>query len=507
MGVSSEMCVTGVEANIQTSRSKEREEIDAASKQEQTDHWLNSNTVLRLCANPLCPPLPDLETRFVTARAAALTPPVSIPLTTAAILSFRQLQWPLRQVTCKPPSRLSTHTITLHESTPDTHVPQFRRLRSKAAADKYKNIQLGVKRSPLLPVLSLAFYHTPLVPIRMPPPSPHLSACDLPVPRSPSPITSLVDPTPPLISSAPNASSTAAITSTNAVDLSSPESPPQHARQVFDALRRGAVEHGLEYASSPALTLPRATRPPTLKRQAIHHSGGGGNGCERSPGSPPRLHTYESSNTLEMRSTSCDGHHPHVNTRSRAIPRPRHHADPASSDRRAHSTHATHGLCASAARTLDLAIAINGVTGFETGTERVLSSSLENGSGGKVLMKRARYRQHMTINLAAACSDFALPESNATLRAWTEWPADGIAVASTDTNLSCSVPRSPGSTYSSQQHPSPIPSTPSLGYSPSSTESSSGDRTIQKSTFMNDNIAPFSHDIVVISGGNEVPFH
>ncbi|KAK7005689.1 hypothetical protein R3P38DRAFT_3214634 [Favolaschia claudopus] len=68
-------------------------------------------------------------------------------------------------------------------------------------------------------------------------------------------------------------------------------------------------------------------------------------------------------------------------------------------------------------------------------------------------------------------------------------------------------PCSPSSTYSSQQYPSPIPPTPSLSYSPSSTESSSGDRTIQMSTFMDDNMAPYSHDVVVVSGGNDGPSH
>ncbi|KAJ6594140.1 hypothetical protein B0H19DRAFT_1094055 [Mycena capillaripes] len=64
-------------------------------------------------------------------------------------------------------------------------------------------------------------------------------------------------------------------------------------------------------------------------------------------------------------------------------------------------------------------------------------------------------------------------------------------------------PSTPSSTYSSQQYSSPIPSTPSLSYSPSSTESSSGDRTIQMSTFMDDNMVPLSHDVVVVSCGNE----
>ncbi|KAJ7045717.1 hypothetical protein C8F04DRAFT_446773 [Mycena alexandri] len=64
-------------------------------------------------------------------------------------------------------------------------------------------------------------------------------------------------------------------------------------------------------------------------------------------------------------------------------------------------------------------------------------------------------------------------------------------------------PPSPSSTYSSQQYPSPIPSTPSLSYSPSSTESSSGgDRTIQMSTFMDDNMAALSHDVVVSCGAD-----
>ncbi|KAJ7902032.1 hypothetical protein B0H14DRAFT_1266639 [Mycena olivaceomarginata] len=66
-----------------------------------------------------------------------------------------------------------------------------------------------------------------------------------------------------------------------------------------------------------------------------------------------------------------------------------------------------------------------------------------------------------------------------------------------------SSPPSPSSSYS-QQYPSPVPSTPSLSYSPSSTESSSGDRTIQMSTFMDDNMVPLSHDVVVVSCGNEM---
>ncbi|KAJ7163598.1 hypothetical protein C8R43DRAFT_287568 [Mycena crocata] len=69
-----------------------------------------------------------------------------------------------------------------------------------------------------------------------------------------------------------------------------------------------------------------------------------------------------------------------------------------------------------------------------------------------------------------------------------------------------SSPSTPSSSYSSQNFPSPIPSTPSLSYSPSSTESSSGDRTIQMSIFMDDTMAPLSHDIVVVCG-NEVSSH
>ncbi|KAJ7188039.1 hypothetical protein C8R46DRAFT_7568 [Mycena filopes] len=67
-----------------------------------------------------------------------------------------------------------------------------------------------------------------------------------------------------------------------------------------------------------------------------------------------------------------------------------------------------------------------------------------------------------------------------------------------------SSPSTPSSTYSSLQYPSPIPSTPSLSFSPSSTESSSGgDRTIQMSTFLDDNMTA-SHDVVVVSCGNEI---
>lgn len=39
---------------------------------------------------------------------------------------------------------------------------------------------------------------------------------------------------------------------------------------------------------------------------------------------------------------------------------------------------------------------------------------------------------------------------------------------------------------------SPSPSTPGLSYSPSSTESSSGDRTIQMSTFLDESMTPFN---------------
>ncbi|KAK6964708.1 hypothetical protein R3P38DRAFT_3300419 [Favolaschia claudopus] len=60
-------------------------------------------------------------------------------------------------------------------------------------------------------------------------------------------------------------------------------------------------------------------------------------------------------------------------------------------------------------------------------------------------------------------------------------------------------PCSPSRTSSSS---SPIPPTPGLSYSPS-TESSSGDRTIQMSTFMDDNMAPLSQDTVMVAGGSE----
>ncbi|KAK6991896.1 hypothetical protein R3P38DRAFT_3227317 [Favolaschia claudopus] len=50
-----------------------------------------------------------------------------------------------------------------------------------------------------------------------------------------------------------------------------------------------------------------------------------------------------------------------------------------------------------------------------------------------------------------------------------------------------------------------IPPAPSLNHSPSSTESSAGDRTIQMSTFMDDAMAPLSHHILV-SDENEVPW-
>ncbi|KAJ7217827.1 hypothetical protein GGX14DRAFT_438430 [Mycena pura] len=64
-------------------------------------------------------------------------------------------------------------------------------------------------------------------------------------------------------------------------------------------------------------------------------------------------------------------------------------------------------------------------------------------------------------------------------------------------------PSTPSSTYSSQQHSnSPFPPTPGLSYSPSSTESSCGDRTIQMSTFMDDNMA---HDgVAVMYCGSEM---
>ncbi|KAJ6596662.1 hypothetical protein B0H10DRAFT_2197074 [Mycena sp. CBHHK59/15] len=69
-------------------------------------------------------------------------------------------------------------------------------------------------------------------------------------------------------------------------------------------------------------------------------------------------------------------------------------------------------------------------------------------------------------------------------------------------------PSTPSSMFSSQHYPSPIPSTPSLSYSPSSTESSSGDelsladRTIQMSSFMDDTMAPLAHDVRC---GSEMP--
>ncbi|KAJ7091162.1 hypothetical protein C8R44DRAFT_891566 [Mycena epipterygia] len=63
-----------------------------------------------------------------------------------------------------------------------------------------------------------------------------------------------------------------------------------------------------------------------------------------------------------------------------------------------------------------------------------------------------------------------------------------------------SSPSTPSSTYSGQQYPP----TPSLTYSPSSTESSSGDRTIQMSSFMDDTMAPAAHDVYVVSCGSEM---
>ncbi|KAJ7268791.1 hypothetical protein B0H12DRAFT_1229675 [Mycena haematopus] len=74
-------------------------------------------------------------------------------------------------------------------------------------------------------------------------------------------------------------------------------------------------------------------------------------------------------------------------------------------------------------------------------------------------------------------------------------------MGSPEFSLAIISPPSPTSTYDSYSSLSPIPSTPSLSYSPTSTESSSGDRTIQMSTFMDDNMAPLSHDVVIC--GNE----
>ncbi|KAJ7496010.1 hypothetical protein B0H11DRAFT_2001493 [Mycena galericulata] len=77
-------------------------------------------------------------------------------------------------------------------------------------------------------------------------------------------------------------------------------------------------------------------------------------------------------------------------------------------------------------------------------------------------------------------------------------------MGSPDLSQSTDSPSTPSSSYSSQQYPSPILSTPSLSYSPSSTESSSGDRTIQMSTFMDDTMAPFPHEVAIVSGNTEM---
>ncbi|KAF7376312.1 hypothetical protein MSAN_00046600 [Mycena sanguinolenta] len=71
-----------------------------------------------------------------------------------------------------------------------------------------------------------------------------------------------------------------------------------------------------------------------------------------------------------------------------------------------------------------------------------------------------------------------------------------------DAIVSPPSPTSTSSTYDSYASLSPIPSPPSLSYSPSSTESSSGDRTIQMSTFMDDAMerGPLAHDAVVVCG-------
>ncbi|KAJ6499105.1 hypothetical protein C8R45DRAFT_104114 [Mycena sanguinolenta] len=71
-----------------------------------------------------------------------------------------------------------------------------------------------------------------------------------------------------------------------------------------------------------------------------------------------------------------------------------------------------------------------------------------------------------------------------------------------DAIVSPPSPTFTSSTYDSNASLSPIPSTPSLSYSPSSTESSSGDRTIQMSTFMDDAMerGPLAHDVVVVCG-------
>jgi len=81
-------------------------------------------------------------------------------------------------------------------------------------------------------------------------------------------------------------------------------------------------------------------------------------------------------------------------------------------------------------------------------------------------------------------------------------------MGSPDFSRSTDSPSTLSSSYSSQQYPSPILSTPGLSYSPSSTESSSSDRTIQMSSFMDDTMAPpLSHDVVVVSGGTEMASH
>ncbi|KAJ7861696.1 hypothetical protein B0H14DRAFT_2575826 [Mycena olivaceomarginata] len=65
-------------------------------------------------------------------------------------------------------------------------------------------------------------------------------------------------------------------------------------------------------------------------------------------------------------------------------------------------------------------------------------------------------------------------------------------------------PSPPPSFSCVQQYPSPVPLTPSLGCSPSSTESLSGDHPdVHMSTFMDTNMFPLSHDVVTVSCGNK----
>ncbi|KAJ6448573.1 hypothetical protein C8R45DRAFT_1115175 [Mycena sanguinolenta] len=68
--------------------------------------------------------------------------------------------------------------------------------------------------------------------------------------------------------------------------------------------------------------------------------------------------------------------------------------------------------------------------------------------------------------------------------------------------VSAPSPTFTSSTYDSTASLSPILSTPSLSCSLSSTESSSGDRTIQMSMFMDDTMerGPLAHDVVVVCG-------